>query len=86
MRRGLANTHGVSSMTLHTLAMVLRQSVVFSIGNFLFSDTNFFVASLKVFSIGIASAKTKIFDFPIHYLLHFLLLPVRKIKTPGISS
>lgn len=29
-----ANTHGVSSMTLHTLAMVLRQSVVFSIGNF----------------------------------------------------
>lgn len=36
MRRGLANTHGVSSMTLHTLAMVLRQSVVFSIGKFLF--------------------------------------------------
>ena len=31
-----ANTHGVSSMTLHTLAMVLRQSVVFSIGKFLF--------------------------------------------------
>lgn len=48
--------HGVSSMTLHTLAMVLRQSVVFSIGKFLFSDTNFVVASLKVFSIGVASA------------------------------
>lgn len=30
------DTHGVSSMTLHTLAMVLKQSVVFSIGKFLF--------------------------------------------------
>lgn len=29
-------THGVSSMTLHTVAMVLRQSVVFSMGRFLF--------------------------------------------------
>lgn len=31
-----AVTHGVSSMTLHTVAMVLRQSVVFSMGRFLF--------------------------------------------------
>lgn len=29
-------THGVSSMTLQTLAMVLRQSVVFSSGRVLF--------------------------------------------------
>lgn len=29
-------THGVSSMILHTLAMVLRQSVVFSSGRLLF--------------------------------------------------
>lgn len=29
-------TYGVSNMTLHTLAIVLRQSVVFSIGRFLF--------------------------------------------------
>lgn len=34
-RRG-RDTHGVSSMTLHTVAMVLRQSVVFSMGRFLF--------------------------------------------------
>lgn len=31
-------THGVSSMTLHTVAMVLRQSVVFSMGRFLFCE------------------------------------------------
>lgn len=29
-------TYGVSSMTLHTLAIVLKQSVVFSMGRFLF--------------------------------------------------
>lgn len=29
-------THGVSNMTLHTVAIVLRQSVVFSMGRFLF--------------------------------------------------
>lgn len=29
-------THGVSNMTLHTLAIVLKQSVVFSMGRFLF--------------------------------------------------
>lgn len=78
-------------MTLHTLAIVLNTSVVFSIGKFLFclkktfysilsfpylidravgvvllhstgslafltSDTNFVVPSLKVFSMGVASA------------------------------
>lgn len=32
------HTHGVSSMTLHTVAMVLRQSVVFSMGRFLFCE------------------------------------------------
>lgn len=34
-RRG-GHTYGVSSMILHTLAMVPKQSVVFSIGKFLF--------------------------------------------------
>ncbi len=29
-------THGVSNMTLHTVAIVLKQSVVFSMGRFLF--------------------------------------------------
>lgn len=29
-------THGVSSITLHTVAIVLKQSVVFSMGRFLF--------------------------------------------------
>lgn len=29
-------TYGVSNMTLHTLAIVLKQSVVFSMGRFLF--------------------------------------------------
>lgn len=32
----VSHTHGVSSMTLQTLAMVLRQSVVFSSGRVLF--------------------------------------------------
>lgn len=31
-------TYGVSNMTLHTLAIVLRQSVVFSMGRFLFCN------------------------------------------------
>lgn len=36
LRRAAALTHGVSSMTLHTVAIVLKQSVVFSMGRFLF--------------------------------------------------
>lgn len=47
---------GVSSMTLQTLVIVLRQSVVFSIGRVLFSETKCMVALLRVFSIGVASA------------------------------
>lgn len=33
-------THGVSNMTLHTVAIVLKQSVVFSMGRFLFWKKN----------------------------------------------
>lgn len=36
MDRQNGNTHGVSSMTRHTHAMVLRQSVVSSMGKVLF--------------------------------------------------